>query len=355
MTRCSSDLVYEKALAYAPVLKFGKGERFFPVSTGRYISQCSLHRFKGDDTHQLVMPPGYVKLEELDSFEGADYFLVNADTDSFVDPDEAARLAQFLDQQQAAFGLWGFDLRDFVKETYEKLASLGAIAVRKVACLISDGKLPDRVRDRALALYGGPDAHPPAYYFRVLPREQNRSRYDVLQYWFFYTFNDWATSYGGVNDHEADWEAVYFYFEDLTADDAPALAVYSGHSKYEKRAWSALERLDDDHPVVYVMPGSHASFSTPGPHFSSVELRWKPGDEVFGEPGGRAWAEAIDLSGLDWVEKFSGRWGARYLWINPPGVGFDQEKPGGSPAGPKFETTGSERRKWFDPVGWAGL
>ena len=27
-----------------------------------------------------------------------------------------------------------------------------------------------------------------------------------LQYWFFYAMNDWRSSFGGINDHEADWE-----------------------------------------------------------------------------------------------------------------------------------------------------
>jgi hypothetical protein len=39
----------------------------------------------------------------------------------------------------------------------------------------------------------------------------------VLQYWYFYAFNDWCSTYFGVNDHEADWETIAAY---LVRDDA---------------------------------------------------------------------------------------------------------------------------------------
>jgi len=38
--------------------------------------------------------------------------------------------------------------------------------------------------------------------------------YTVLQYWYFYPFNDWRSTFYGVNDHEADWETVTVYLVD---------------------------------------------------------------------------------------------------------------------------------------------
>ena len=35
--------------------------------------------------------------------------------------------------------------------------------------------------------------------------------YTVLQYWYFYPFNDWRSTFYGVNDHEADWETISVY------------------------------------------------------------------------------------------------------------------------------------------------
>ena len=44
----------------------------------------------------------------------------------------------------------------------------------------------------------------------------------MLQYWYFYLFNDWRSSFHGVNDHEADWEMVTVYLVDDV--DGPRLA-----------------------------------------------------------------------------------------------------------------------------------
>ena len=47
--------------------------------------------------------------------------------------------------------------------------------------------------------------------------------YTVLQYWYFYPFNDWRSTFYGVNDHEADWETISVYLvPDDDGDLAPA-------------------------------------------------------------------------------------------------------------------------------------
>ena len=35
--------------------------------------------------------------------------------------------------------------------------------------------------------------------------------YIVTQYWYFYAMNDWRSTFGGINDHEADWEQVTIF------------------------------------------------------------------------------------------------------------------------------------------------
>ena len=47
--------------------------------------------------------------------------------------------------------------------------------------------------------------HP--YYARVL----EHAGFVVLQYWYFYFFNDWRSRANGVNDHEGDWEQVTIF------------------------------------------------------------------------------------------------------------------------------------------------
>jgi hypothetical protein len=54
--------------------------------------------------------------------------------------------------------------------------------------------------------------------------------YVVIQYWFFYAYNDWGTSHGGVNDHEGDWEAVFVFRQasQLSSPFLLTLAILSG-------------------------------------------------------------------------------------------------------------------------------
>lgn len=79
----------------------------------------------------------------------------------------------------------------------------------------------------------------------------------VLQYWFFYAFND---AYG-LFDHEGDWEHVAVK---LGPSLAPEGAWYARH--YDSHPgvwfdWGALSR-EGDHPVVLSGRGTHASYAS---------------------------------------------------------------------------------------------
>ena len=82
----------------------------------------------------------------------------------------------------------------------------------------------------------------------------------ALQYWFFYTFNDFN------NTHEGDWEMIQLDFDAPDAEQAldrsPTDVGYSQHEGAERAAWGdeKLNRVDGTHPVVYVAEGSHANF-----------------------------------------------------------------------------------------------
>src|SRR5690349_7825269 len=43
----------------------------------------------------------------------------------------------------------------------------------------------------------------------------------VLQYWMFYVFNDWRSTFSGINDHEADWELVAVYLAEEPQGPVP--------------------------------------------------------------------------------------------------------------------------------------
>ena len=93
-----------------------------------------------------------------------------------------------------------------------------------------------------------------------------------MQYWFFYAMNDWRSSFGGVNDHEADWEQVTVFL--VPCDDAQGAAQTPDGSDVLRVGWVAfsshdetgddLRRRCDDpditwvdhtHPVVYAGAG----------------------------------------------------------------------------------------------------
>ena len=49
----------------------------------------------------------------------------------------------------------------------------------------------------------------PTYYGRVV----RDGDWLVCQYWFFYSFNNWRSAFGGVNEHESDWEQVTVFLD----------------------------------------------------------------------------------------------------------------------------------------------
>ena len=165
----------------------------------------------------------------------------------------------------------------------------------------------------------------------------------VLQYWFFYVYNDWN------NLHEGDWENVQLVFDARDAREAldrePVSIGYSQHEGAEGADWDddKLE-LVDGRPVVYPAAGSHANFfedalyigssaeqgvgcdDTRGPH---VEL--DPAVRTIPSDASAAQAE------FPWIA-FEGRWGEL------------QEAFFNGPTGPNL------KRSWVEPVqvseGW---
>jgi hypothetical protein len=223
-----------------------------------------------------------------------------------------------------------------------------------------------------------PDHHP--YYGRVV----RDSGYAVLQYWFFYAYNDWRSRVYGVNDHEADWEQVIVY---LAGDDdlRPVWIAASAHDEVGddlRRRWDDPDlTLVGDHPVIHAGLGSHSGAYLAGdyltthdvPAFAGVLrltrrisrtfLPWTRdqdhvglsipyvdyarGDGVSIGPGqDRAWEPVVIDETTPWVMHYRGLWG-----------NDTQDPLGGErgPAGPRYERSGQVRTSWGDPVGWAGL
>lgn len=161
----------------------------------------------------------------------------------------------------------------------------------------------------------------------------------VVEYWFFWYFNDWN------NKHEGDWEGIQVVFPAPTIAEAldtePIAVGYAQHEGGVGAAWDsdALER-EGDNPVVYPSAGSHASYLG-----SSVFLG-RGASEGFGcdDTGGpttRLEPQVVVLpsaaAGPDdpfaWLN-FRGQWGERH------------DGPYGGPTGP------ASKGRYLNPMPW---
>jgi hypothetical protein len=106
----------------------------------------------------------------------------------------------------------------------------------------------------------------PVYYGRVV-REGDKYGNDwkILQYHFFYAFNDWRLAANGINHHEGDWEMVAVYLK----NNEPYAVLLSQHGSGAMELWKNMRRTRDEegnettHPLIYAALGSHANYSKP--------------------------------------------------------------------------------------------
>jgi hypothetical protein len=141
----------------------------------------------------------------------------------------------------------------------------------------------------------------------------------VLQFWFFYVFNDYN------NTHEGDWENIQLIFDASSAAEAletePIAVGYSQHGGAERALWGdeKLEIVDETHPVVYPAAGSHAN------HYGQ-KLYLGRGSEGLGcddttDPQAPLTPAVVLLSSDpgEWADQpwlaFEGRWGERQEFV----------------------------------------
>lgn len=104
-------------------------------------------------------------------------------------------------------------------------------------------------------------------YYGCVARERDEAENDwtILQYHFFYVFNDWRLAANGINHHEGDWEMVAVYLK----NDEPYAVLLSQHGSGALEYWKDVRRVRDEngnettHPLIYVALGSHANYSQP--------------------------------------------------------------------------------------------
>lgn len=106
----------------------------------------------------------------------------------------------------------------------------------------------------------------PVYYGRIeRDKDKENNEWTVLQYHFFYAFNDWRLAANGMNHHEGDWEMVSVYLK----NNQPYAILLSQHGAGNIEPWeTVIKAIDKDgkettHPVIYAALGSHANYSKP--------------------------------------------------------------------------------------------
>lgn len=367
---------------FEPVLRFTRGEHFYPMDVETYVKESSLWAHSPDGRDTLVVRQGDLSIEELVKSRNAPFGTVHYLR--FIEPLSLSEAALALANQAR--------LRLKLKNTFHpglgRLAR-GGLLPRLVDALFSASFL---LRGRVPAANA---AAAELAYFRIRRRTDCYTYYGrvvrhggwvVLQYWFFYCYNSWRSGFNGVNDHESDWELVSVYLYEENGQLIPEWIAYASHDFHGddlRRRWDDAEELKfvDGHPVVYVGVGSHAAYFRRGEYMAEVNLdlpgwvrralnSWNKfwtetlgqqpvdpfripfvdyarGDGLTIGPGGtETWTPVMINESTPWVGQYRGLWG---LFARDPISGEN------APAGPMYNRDGSPRGSWYDPLGFAGL
>jgi hypothetical protein len=379
---------------FEPIARYTKGDRFFPMDAEQYVQACSLWVWRPGEEPVCLVPHGKLTLDRLAAQQqegfGTVHYLKFTDPESFKDQiRESARNRRKSREQDFRAGRGRLARVGYVSRIMDTLFSIA---------LLARGRVPGSTAAAGRAAYANILAENEHY--RYHGRVLRQDGWIVLQYWFFYAFNDWRSGFFGANDHEADWEKVFVYLSESPSGEViPEWTVYSSHN-YEgdvlRRRWDdpELEKVGE-HPVIHVCAGSHSNQYAAGEYLTEMEmsfmgpvarllgaarsfwhktLRQYEGDEtdpgrkngtptifripfvdyargdglIVGPGQEKEWDPPRLLSNPipDWVLHYRGLWG---LYIRDPFEGED------APAGPMYNRDGSVARPWYDPVGWGGL
>ena len=247
---------------YEPVLRFTRGELFLPMAVEDYLEKCSLWRSASGRPSwgrrrpgERVCAPGELTPARL----------AQASAPLGGNPPGGSLSLRFVQRSLGwrEFRAWRRAAgRPRLAAGNSRLAAVGLLgrlidAVLRLSLLLR-GRVPGGTAAAAEQTYrslADPDSCP--YYGRV-----TRDRgFIALQYWFFYAMNDWRSTFGGVNDHEADWEQVTVFLPDPPDHSArPAWVAFSSHDEtgddLRRRSDDPDLQWRDTHPVVFAGAGS---------------------------------------------------------------------------------------------------
>ena len=249
---------------HAPIVRFNEGEYFLPASVESFVARAELWERTGPAERRLLAPAGTLDLEGLVAAtrgSTARHYLrlVSAKVP------QADLVAWRLHRDRPRF------------RAHSRLGRVGVLArfidAGSRVSLLLRGRVPTGAQTAAALLdRDRPDHGDHPYYGRVL----SSAGYVVLQYWFFFYFNDWRSRAHGVNDHEGDWEQVTVMLapEPGSRPPTPVWVAYSAHDEVGadlRRRWDDPDlTVVDGHPVVHAGLGSHAGAYLPGEYLVSV-------------------------------------------------------------------------------------
>lgn len=378
---------YELLRRFEPILRYTRGERFLPIDVERYVNQSSLWVQPPNEPPRQLVKQGELTLDKLveprhDGF-GHRYFM------KFIEPLDLVELARY-SLEEAVKSITHTETHEVFKAGRGRLARVG-YGSRFVDALFSitllmRGRVPGDTAAAAAMAYQRIQAKHEKYNY--YGRVSRRNGWIILQYWFFYPFNNWRSGFFGVNDHEGDWEMISIYCYDQEDQVLPHWVAYASHDFAGddlRRRWDDQEvKKIGEHPVVYAGAGSHASYFETGEYQAELELSflttlarlvdrfqkfwsntlwgeerkgfnvfripfvdYARGDGVSIGPGQqKEWEPCLLEPVPSWVENYRGLWG---VYVRDPIAGEI------APAGPMYNRDGTVRRAWYDPLGWAGL
>ena len=377
----ASDL--ELLRKYEPVVRYTKGEQFFPTDVDHYVSDCSLWEHHPDGPDELLVRQGDLTLDKLVEIHPAEFGSVRYMR--FVENLSLTETAQVLANQV----LLRRKLGRYFHAGIGRLAR-GGILPRLLDGLFSlsfllRGKVSAASAAAAELDYNAIFEEDPkfTYYGRVT----RQNGWTIIQYWFFFSFNSWRSGFHGVNDHESDWEMITLYLYEENGQLIPEWAAFASHDfKGDdlRRCWDddeELMKVNESHPVIFAGAGSHSSYFRRGEYqaavslplpdwFSGLIVSWNKvwtdklgqssidafhipfvdfarGDGLCIGPGTtQAWSPVLVDESTTWLSQYRGLWG---LFARDPISGEN------APAGPMYNRDGSPRGSWYDPLGFGGL
>ena len=194
--------------------------------------------------------------------------------------------------------------------------------------------------------------YPATVYARVFTHDRQL----VIQYWFFYVYNNGpgggiGVPFGIYDDHEGDWEGIQLVFSEagtsrlldaegrLARPPLPVWLGYASHNHGELRLVSET-RWRNPHgtltaPVVYVAEGSHASYayrvvSRSGTRAADKDFDIARGNHPDPLVEGSDYQLQLIRGDEQWLS-WTGRWGKDHIH------------------GPKVQG-----RRWTEPICWPG-